>query len=571
MRIAYLQRLITILGLLLLLTGAFGQTLATESPIDLKMRQRDARLNAPVTLSGDQVYLGELLEMLSAKTNVTLSMDNTDRFSGIVIACDLKQVPLCDVMNALWSLVGSKDGPWEWRAETRQATLHYSLLPTPKAHNLADRLNGALQEAFEAKAETMIRLALMSPEARKANGGKLLAALEPEDTERVRNNIESLLEREDIWSGMRLFATLLSSEQRSQVLHGGTAAIPLASLSKEDRKSADRVTGEPGENDPVMDTLVFEPSVQSSAYARRGIEVRFSGYTALEGSSSHSGFGIQTNVLFPRISADWILPGDLPVRDLDRRPLTTLTAFKPDEIWIKAPFMDRNYAQLAATEGVSFMAVVPATYGAVDETNLSEFTPVGKTPLQYFTNFLLQFLQPMHKWREGIRLIHYPGWFYSDQGDIPYETVKRLRASLKQKDGLLSLDDIADPLATLSPKQLFQLTAEFPFSDGQLITMGTTPSRMNLICAFYKRYPKCWSERGIGLDLKMQVFLKELKLWPTVLEENERVTAVRIADTPLQEDAPGNHRYVLQLHTSKRGWMFEGEIQSVRIAPKSQP
>jgi len=570
MRIASLHCLAAIAGVLFLLNPVFGQTLTAESPIDLKMRQKDVRLNVPITFSADQVYLGELLEMLSAKTHVTLSMDNTDRFSGIRIACDLKKVPLADVMNSLWSLVGSNTGVWEWRADTRQSPIRYSFRPTLKARNLADRLNAALQEAFEAKTETMIRLAFLSAEARKADGGKLLAALEPEDTERVRNNIARLLDTEDIWSGMRLFATLLSSGERYQVLHGGSVAIPLTSLSQEDRQSADRLVGEADANEPPRTLLRFAPPLEPSTYRRRGIEVQISGSNEQGGVSSHTNFGIGTKVLFPRIAAEWILQGDLPARDIDRRPLKTLTAFQPDEIWLKAPIPDRNIAQVAATEGVSFMAVVPAAVGTVenaDQADQIEFTLLGKTPLQFFNDDFWKWLT-LHKWRSGILLLHYPDWFCGDQGEYPFETVKRLRASVKQQEGLLTLDDVADPLTTLSQKQLAQITVEFPFPGGQLVTMGENPSSMTLISTFYKRYPQCLSERGIALDLKMQVLLKELKLWPTVLEEKERVTAVRITRTLLQGDAPGTHRYSLQLHASQHGWMFEGSIEIARIAPK---
>jgi hypothetical protein len=95
-----IHRVSAVLGiLLLLLMSALGQSPASNSPIDAKMRQSDERLNAPVSFSADRIYLGELLEALSAKTGVALSMDNTDSFSGILIACDLKQIPLADVMN----------------------------------------------------------------------------------------------------------------------------------------------------------------------------------------------------------------------------------------------------------------------------------------------------------------------------------------------------------------------------------------------------------------------------------------------------------------------------------------
>jgi hypothetical protein len=546
-----------LLGMLLLGTAAFGQSTALNSPISVKMRQSDERLNMPVTVSADRIYLGELLEILAARTGVKLSMDNTDSFSGTLVACDFKQTPLADVMNALWSLVSCKEGLWEWRPTTRQGATGYALAPTPAAQGLADRLHRMLQEMFDAKIERMMPLALMSPQERKANIDAEMA-------------LHIQVGDDNSWSGLKLMAELLSPAQRSHVVRGEVVDIPLVALSREGRRAA----------------LAFEQSANGTGNARTPSDatqppefLRFSGNLleelhggndlfvmlglANQGSVSlHSIAHVGSISMDPAVFVAWILPSDLPTLPLETKPLENLVSLDATAPWSTAPRVDRHLAQLASTLEVSFAAVVgdfPADY---------TFNGIGQTPAQHFSH-LWNMPRMMHKWREGILLLNYPDWFYGDPGRCPYETIKRLRTSMHKQNGLFSLDDVAGPVTTLTLWQLRRLGEEFPFFPGRDTSWAFQPT--TAICALYRRYPKSLNERGIAADLRMQALLRDLKLQPSGATADEDVTAVRIIDVPNKYAPDVRHTYTLQLSTSKRSWIDAGAFRIVQGTPKTLP
>ena len=95
------------LTLLFLFGGvAHGQIIPVHTFVDAKARASDPRLDTLVTFDADRMYLGEVLENISAQTGVSVSIPATDSNSGTPITCHIKNVPLADLMNSLWSLVG---------------------------------------------------------------------------------------------------------------------------------------------------------------------------------------------------------------------------------------------------------------------------------------------------------------------------------------------------------------------------------------------------------------------------------------------------------------------------------
>jgi len=571
-----IQRFAAVVGmLLLLLTAASGQTSASNSPIDAKMRQADARLNTPVTFSADRIYLGELLEALSVKTGVALSMDDTDAFSGTLIACDLKQTPLADVMNSVWSLVGSKSAAWEWRADIRQTPIRYAFRPTLNARSLGERLHQAMRERFEAQAELLTRLASMSPADRQAHAEDLLPFMENEDPHLAGEQLKTALADEDLWTGMRLFGTILSADQRRSVLNGETIGVPLDSLPQEQRRSAlameegrSKSAGVPAAPDQKQpsETITFGGSFDHPGHRKRDFLVIMIGFASKQHSSSQGSFGMNTGTQASAIFADWMLPGDVRELAVETRAITALPTFEPEEVWSRVPFQEHNLAAVATIEGASFIAVVR-------ERPIGGTVPAiapGKTPRQYFSE-MWQLKQLMHKWRDGVLLAHYPQWFYGDEAQCPYGLVKRLRIRLQKQGGLLSLEDVAEPITTLRDEQLNHLTEEFPFSGEQInSTEDMRGQERTALCAFYRRYPKALSERGLLIDLKMRSFFQDPTLWPKWLQSKvgEDVTAVRIVDVPGPAAAGRRHTYTLQMTSSTQSWRDIVAFNVVRIAPK---
>lgn len=541
------------IGLLLMTTVAFGQTAGVEALIDSKMRQTDPRLNTLVTLSADRTHLGELLEMISSKTNVVLSIDENDSFSGVEITCDLKRLALADAMNSLISLLGSKNGAWEWKADTGQPPTRYYLRPTQAAHKLADRISRTMQAALEDQAAQMIPLAFVPLEERKVNVERYIASIARENPAYAKTYVVWGFETDQVWDGIRLFVDLLSVGQRMQVLRGETIDIPTRFLAEEDRQLAlalegadsSGLSGWQGRPQEPVEAIRFQ-TLRSSADAHDTKVSSLEMYITFLGKGRAGGrsyFGVLRSGLLPRTREDWILPGDVRTLDVETRPLMMLTPFNHENIWNSAPLLDYNIAQLAATESVSFMAVMP------EYTDSQQPTALGRTPAQYFAELDKVPLNLMHKWREGVLLINHPTWFYGDQAQYSYGVVKRLRDSLRKRGGYLSLEDVADLGAKLSVAQLNRLGKEFlALRSGG----GMTP-----VCAFWNRYPASLNEQGVPVDLKMRTFLQAFKpvsLWPTALKAKEQVTAIRIHEAITEWPEGKCATYSLQFTTSNQKW-----------------
>ncbi|MCW3053520.1 MAG: hypothetical protein JWN14_2690 [Chthonomonadales bacterium] len=573
---ASLQRWTGVLGLLVLAGSAFGQT-----PIDRKMRQKDRRLDTPVSVSADRMNLGELMEVLSAKSHVVLEIDPKDPLSGIEILCDLKRMPLADAMNALTSLLGSKNGAWEWVPDTRQTPLRYSLHPPKDGQVGEELLKRARQEAFENLADLILRLNAMTPEQRKANHDKITPAMQvsaPEFAD-VYSGIRLVSSggEDHFWAGITLFGDLLSPEQRRRVLRGEEISASLHSASEKALQAARTLNA--GHHsvsidangvrtvDPPADGVYFRRSTTATGDPSLAIAIATGRSMGWEGY-----FGIRSVELVGHIAEDWLLPGDRAALPADRAPLTHLTAARPDSIWDNAPLPDRNIAQLADARNASFMAVVPGT------TPFPLLSPTGDTIAQCFDDAWKRTPHLMHKWHEGILLVSYPSWFYGNAGAVSYDTLKRLRTSARKQNGLLSLEDIAEPITTLSAAQRRKLSAEFPpigtpFDSSdfphELVMFSMRPDAD--ISAFYMRYPKALTEE-VPVDAEMQAFLQKLHLWVLGMQPEEHMATVRIIDSGDRTTPGVAHSYALQFTTSRPRTIDGGaRFQIRRIEAKSRP
>jgi hypothetical protein len=217
-----IQRVSAIFGILLLgtaATTAFGQAPAAETSINLTMRQRDGRVQTPVSFSADRMYLGDLLKTLSQKTVVSLAMDAADPYSGVEITFDLKGTPLADVMNALPALVGTKKAGWEWSVDTTKTPTLYTLRTTPAVRTEPDRLARMRQETFERLSDLIILMASMPPEEREVNRQKLHSGMIIENRVETDPARAVLAAKNNFWGGIQLYGDVLSAEQRARVLH----------------------------------------------------------------------------------------------------------------------------------------------------------------------------------------------------------------------------------------------------------------------------------------------------------------------------------------------------------------
>lgn len=245
----------------------------------------------------------------------------------------------------------------------------------------------------------------------------------------------------------------------------------------------------------------------------------------------------------------WLLPGDLSACDVDSKMLEAGVPFRNGEVWKVAPLLDRNLAQVAETAGISFLAIMP------DRADPQMPALTGTKFGQYFAELGMKSPNLMHKWHHGILLLNYPTWFYGNETLCPYGVVKRLRNRLLV-NGELTLPDIAEATGKLDTDQINQLSKEFPVFRNSV--------SLAQFCAFYSRYPKSWSEQGVLLDQEMAAFLQSVKLWPSYLKPGDPVLALRIRYTLSRFSEGPSLAYVLQIRTSRQGWVDHAVF---RLAP----
>ncbi len=497
--------------------------------MDAQLRAEDKRLETQVTLTASPIYLGELLERLSAQTGVELSADNRDEASGMKIAIVVDKQPLGVVLDALWSLVSYQDAAWMWERGGKPGAFRYRLIRPVAAHDLANRLRQAAQEEFEKEAELMISASTMTRAQRKR-----LAETHKELS-------QELLDDDDM-PGIRLFAEALPPERRLRVLRGlETPRIPFDQLSGPSLAFARSQTdGETIISRMADGTEVPTPPAQWVQFERRYMQGAI--YPTLFVFFGGGGFGYlgranMDKLFAAKIAALWILPGDKTVRAVEERkispsdtpdPLHTdmslqaLQQLGSDEskriLDLRMRSLECHVVQLAQAAPLSLLVILPVKQPQLDYTGAPYNQTVGSFLKKLHEN------PPClaHKWRQDILLLSYPAWTLDDQTLYPYNLVKQLRSDLHTNGGFLPLDDLATAAESLSNAQLLRLAEEFP-----VMKNVASLRKLFLLCHHYPQL----AGSGVPLNDEIAAALRSVPGIPIEKElQSGKVTTVRLVD-----------------------------------------
>ena len=137
------------------------------SIVAAKDRANDKRLETRVTISAPSIDLGQLLEKLSIQTGVNLSAQEDEPGSGIRLCVFLRNVPLGDAMNAVWSLLSYRKADWDWDWHDAPDKRRYVLVQSRESKNLAALLRSEVQTAYEDEAATLLSTLNMTDKERK--------------------------------------------------------------------------------------------------------------------------------------------------------------------------------------------------------------------------------------------------------------------------------------------------------------------------------------------------------------------------------------------------------------------
>ena len=363
-------------------TVGFGQT------VDSKMVEEDKALTQKLSLPCGHYAIGEILEMLSRQSSVALeSGDPNDAGSGMEVTACLREVPLSNIMNALYALVSYKKHEWKWIRLGKAGSYVYKLYRPIEAQTLSADLKAWSQEGLEKQAKMLIDALQMSPEDLKKAAEK-------------DSLLKILVDSPRLQDGIYEFSTL-SPEMQMAVLRG--SASPKLQVSQLDArgqefvhevwKQANSTSVRPDgskSSTPEPTWIQFHVNSGGSPSPSMFIEIEnLGGYGYFGGTPLEKDYRKYFNDL-------WMLPGDDAHVALEERILrfSPATAAKN-----KSLAMEECLGQLSEAVPLSFMARLPEQQ--TDAPRPSADLPLGKIlgALQSYRYELPS------KWRQGVLLL----------------------------------------------------------------------------------------------------------------------------------------------------------------------
>lgn len=443
------------------------------------MREADPRLQRTVSLSANGVYTAELLKLLADQTGVSLTAREDDGASDVRVTAVLREVPLADVMDSLWSLVSYRNARWHWWRRGNSGSYDYVLMRPRNAQLLAARLRAAAQQEFENHADRMLAALDMTPAERQA-----LKAVDRSagiiDTSRYNRG------------GLTAFRELLTSEQRQQVLRGQPIKAPLSSAPdavKQFTMSEWNLALPNGRTrlDGKQPTTPASPSYlafSADRRPRRGncAPTLFIFIEGIGGFSYLGGWQFQEQ-LRDELHAEWMNLGDQPKSEKGEKKLEApsgeaASKSAPDG-W--QPAVAERLRQVAAAAPLSFIARLDM------EDRHDPGSPGGRTVEEFLKRLREAPPHYQSKWRNDMLLITYPSWFITGTGatDAPFPVMQELRAAQELHQGLLPLELVAKTATALTEEQLLLLANEFPalragaYLRGIFLAMGKSPRALD--------------------------------------------------------------------------------------------
>ncbi|HTE18556.1 MAG TPA: hypothetical protein VK689_09275, partial [Armatimonadota bacterium] len=215
------MRLLLVLWTPLLLAGllASAATAIEGGPENKVPRvlESEPRLERRVTLSERRIYLGELLERISAQTGTHLKADDRSApISGYQVTVTVWDQPARDVLDALARLYSAPPDRWFWAKEGRDGEERYVLHNTLPATQVDSVHEASVEEYVLSEHQRLRGFYSLPPERRAA-----LAATDP-----------ALRALSDPLAEMHFsFVSSLSSSEVRAILWGKRLSLPASRLT----------------------------------------------------------------------------------------------------------------------------------------------------------------------------------------------------------------------------------------------------------------------------------------------------------------------------------------------------
>ena len=479
--------------------------------IDSKMRAEDKRLEKPITINGKRLYLTELLHRLSLQTGVNVTISDQDAASGVQITCHCENVPLGDVLDGLYGLVSNRNGEWLWRRGGHPGAFNYVLSEPTYARERTARLRDYAETALENYINVIIEFAEMSPEERQRNKRRLKQAISADDDTLV----ERLLAGKNRWNAVRLFAATVPPEERLMLLRNGKKFTVTVSDLPPQTQELLRIVFASFHSGTVLSdgTVVPDPEPKTLTYSANSVNgvdrALLPNVCVTLGDNStvtFMGSSYLEEGIFAAIKKMWMLPSDTADNFASQRIVTantpetiealhdvTLANGKTLHLSSFPHSLETRLTQLSQGSALSTLILLPTVQS-------QDFgTPVSQSVQAYLSKIGKDPIRPITKWRNGLLLVNYAGWFLEDDTVVAYSLIRQY---LRSKDGVIQLVDLAKLMSSITDEQTRRLAEDFPVLQAAL--------KMRPLFALYKQFPSIISLDGTRLDGQMIAALNML-------------------------------------------------------------
>lgn len=504
-----------------------------NAPVTIQMKaaaNEDPRLSRPVSLAAASISLKELLDRLSEQIGVRITIDANDPASSypVLIHCD--SVPAIKLLDALYGCLSIKKGEWEWLRGGSKDDYSYSFHETPWAKDRAAIYHRIMSGLLARYMDLMRELSSLKPEDRVKRKEDIRQALLLDNSA----GLDYLFNgdyKEWVWYQASFFFNALSKEQQNDVIAGKPVTVELKSL-------------EPSiynlyhqsflfSNTSYVDSLgnrTFEPEPASVQFYRAepnisdgwlGPMIMLKPSTSKGGGSWMATGQLQAGVP-SAVKREWMLPGD-SLSDKAADVVVKVTKENNGSrrtVEFGAVNIDRSnnpighqgageaqsrrdldfrLEQVGAGSSVPIVAVLPPNF------SMGFIDPVGK-PVQYFLdNLESNTKHHMYKWRDGVLIVSYPGWFAKRVTVVPYSTLAILKLD---GTGLAPITQWATLIGSISEEETMWLAAQCHYKlDAKLL---------RTMLLLLQEYPATHSSNGAFLDADAITALKSQNRIPGI-------------------------------------------------------
>lgn len=529
---------------------------APQSPLPLSVDTRLTRQR--VTLLTPHAYIGEVLEIWSKQTGVTLRARESDDAANETVSIFVREMSLYEAMTSLESLLSYRHATWTWHKLEEDGKIIYELRQSNAARELTQVVNRNIQADFEKLFDLMMKGEKTASSAREQSFDK---------DSRLEDIAKYLLSGGGVQNGVATIRESLSPENRDAVLRGQKKlTLSVSSLGASGQKYVKDVYEEhlrlnPNSARPLPTHIHLQVD-------RRGLVPTFN--LLMGNAEGGEGYGVIGGKPLEQKWTDtlqnaWIFPGDARVSEKENISIAREYPERgsiPERIiaQLEKPASDPWFRrsrqkqflllirglrlwQLHDRSGIPIMAHL---------SRLDRDWNNVRDPGDRFDETVHAYLKTKdgtmfwHKWKNETLLVTSARYFVHERDDVrphvPWSSVTWLRHAWITGDGYFSPEDMARAATLYSVPQLTALTDHEFENLGSLTAKHYSPWRTigrthNLLSRL----------AGMGapvseMERAMEGCLPIADLRKKARDQNDRLTTIRFRITESKEGSAGPRR-----------------------------